>query len=247
MADELVNAHHRGHGRSRVPKGTSIIEAAKQAGVLVPHYCYHPALPVAGVCRMCLVEVEKAPKLAPACATAVAEGQVVHVNSDKRSEGAQGRARVAAHQPSARLPDLRSGRRVRAAGLRLRPCCKGAGAPRRGCRRDAVRSPGSSVPLSWRRRSSPSSTAYSVSEAFGRRCDVDDTFSQARLFYAELRGAGAVRGRGRADSRRAPGADPLPLAGAERGPPVGVLPFMRRIARDPEVMGQYAMTRWTGS
>jgi NADH-quinone oxidoreductase subunit G len=58
-----------------------IIEAAKQAGVLVPHYCYHPSLPSPAVCRMCLVEVEKAPKLMPACVTAVAEGQVVHVNS----------------------------------------------------------------------------------------------------------------------------------------------------------------------
>ena len=103
----------------QVPEGTSILEAAKQAGVLVPHYCYHPGLPVAGVCRMCLVEVEKAPKLAPACATAVAEGQVVHVHSEKALEGAKGRARDAAHQPSARLPDLRSGRRVRAAGLHV--------------------------------------------------------------------------------------------------------------------------------
>ena len=41
-----------------VPAGTSILEAAKQVGVLIPHYCYHPALPVAGVCRLCLVEVE---------------------------------------------------------------------------------------------------------------------------------------------------------------------------------------------
>jgi len=64
-----------------VPKGTSIIEAAKQAGVLIPHYCYHPSLPSPAVCRMCLVEVEKAPKLMPACVTTVTEGQVVHVNS----------------------------------------------------------------------------------------------------------------------------------------------------------------------
>ena len=70
--------------------GTSILEAAKQAGVLIPHYCYHPGLPVAGVCRMCLVEVEKAPKLAPACATAVAEGQVVHVHSDEALEARKG-------------------------------------------------------------------------------------------------------------------------------------------------------------
>jgi NADH-quinone oxidoreductase subunit G len=73
-----------------VPEGTSIIEAAKQAGILIPHYCYHPGLPVAGVCRMCLVEVEKAPKLAPACATAVAEGQVVHVHSEKSLEARKG-------------------------------------------------------------------------------------------------------------------------------------------------------------
>jgi NADH-quinone oxidoreductase subunit G len=73
-----------------VPAGTSILEAAKAAGVLIPHYCYHPGLPVAGVCRMCLVEVEKAPKLAPACATAAAEGQVVHVHSDKALEARKG-------------------------------------------------------------------------------------------------------------------------------------------------------------
>lgn len=73
-----------------VPDGTSILEAAKTAGVLVPHYCYHPGLPVAGVCRMCLVEVEKFPKLAPACATAVGEGQVVHVHSPKALEARKG-------------------------------------------------------------------------------------------------------------------------------------------------------------
>jgi NADH-quinone oxidoreductase subunit G len=73
-----------------VPNGTSILEAAKAAGVLIPHYCYHPGLPVAGVCRMCLVEVEKAPKLAPACATAAMEGQVVHVHSDKALEARKG-------------------------------------------------------------------------------------------------------------------------------------------------------------
>ncbi len=64
-----------------VPKGTLVIEAAKQAGVLVPHYCYHPGLPVAGVCRMCLVEIEKQPKLSIACATQVAEGMVVKTQS----------------------------------------------------------------------------------------------------------------------------------------------------------------------
>jgi NADH-quinone oxidoreductase subunit G len=73
-----------------VPEGTTILEAAKVAGILIPHYCYHPGLPVAGVCRMCLVEVEKAPKLAPSCATTVAEGQVVRVHSEKSLDARKG-------------------------------------------------------------------------------------------------------------------------------------------------------------
>ena len=73
-----------------VPEGTSLLEAAKLVGILIPHYCYHPGLPVAGVCRMCLVEVEKAPKLAPACATSVMEGNVVHVHSPKALDARKG-------------------------------------------------------------------------------------------------------------------------------------------------------------
>lgn len=86
---KMVNLTVEGRQIS-VPEGTSILEAAKAAGVLIPHYCYHPGLPVAGVCRMCLVEVEKAPKLAPSCATSVAEGQVVHVHSEKAREARKG-------------------------------------------------------------------------------------------------------------------------------------------------------------
>jgi NADH-quinone oxidoreductase subunit G len=90
MADQAtVNLTVEGRAVS-VPAGTSMLEAAKLAGVLIPHYCYHPGLPVAGVCRMCLVEVEKAPKLAPACATSVAEGQVIHVHSEKAREARKG-------------------------------------------------------------------------------------------------------------------------------------------------------------
>src|SRR2546423_12302333 len=88
-APQTVNLTIEGRPVS-VPVGTSMLEAAKAAGVLIPHYCYHPGLPVAGVCRMCLVEVEKAPKLAPACATAAAEGNVVHVHSDKALEARKG-------------------------------------------------------------------------------------------------------------------------------------------------------------
>jgi NADH-quinone oxidoreductase subunit G len=91
MADAPAGVTLTIEGRQvTVPAGTSILEAAKHAGVLVPHYCYHPGLPVAGVCRMCLVEVEKAPKLAPSCATAVAEGNVVHVHSAKALEARKG-------------------------------------------------------------------------------------------------------------------------------------------------------------
>jgi NADH-quinone oxidoreductase subunit G len=86
---KMVNLTIEGRAVS-VPEGTMLLEAAKTAGVLIPHYCYHPGLPVAGVCRMCLVEVEKAPKLAPSCATAVGEGQVVHVYSEKALEARKG-------------------------------------------------------------------------------------------------------------------------------------------------------------
>src|SRR5437879_10609635 len=90
MADaELVTLTIEG-AQVRVPKGTTILEAAKQAGVLIPHYCYHPGLPVAGVCRMCLVEVEKAPKLQIACAIPVAEGMVVRTQSEPAKQGRMG-------------------------------------------------------------------------------------------------------------------------------------------------------------
>jgi NADH-quinone oxidoreductase subunit G len=89
MADELVNLTIDGAPVS-VPKGTLVIEAAKQTGVLVPHYCYHPGLAVAGVCRMCLVEVEKTPKLQIACSTEVAEGMVVHTQSPQAKAARMG-------------------------------------------------------------------------------------------------------------------------------------------------------------
>jgi len=63
--------------------GATIIEAALQNDIDVPHFCWHPALSVSGNCRMCLVEVEKVGKLAIACSTLAADGQVVHVNNDR--------------------------------------------------------------------------------------------------------------------------------------------------------------------
>ena len=67
--------------RSGLPKGTSILEAAKAVGIEIPYYCYHPGLSVVGNCRMCLVEIEKIPKLQPSCATPVAEGMVVRTRT----------------------------------------------------------------------------------------------------------------------------------------------------------------------
>jgi NADH-quinone oxidoreductase subunit G len=64
------------------PKLT-VIEAARKNGVHIPHFCWHPKLSVAGNCRMCLVEIEKIPKLAIACATQVADGMVVKTKSEK--------------------------------------------------------------------------------------------------------------------------------------------------------------------
>jgi ferredoxin len=46
-----------------VKKGTTVLQAAEKAGLLIPHYCYHPGLSIAGNCRMCLIEIEKMPKL----------------------------------------------------------------------------------------------------------------------------------------------------------------------------------------
>ncbi len=67
----------------------AVTERAKIQGK-IPRYCYHPALPVAASCRMCLVEVEKAPKLMTACSTPAADGMVVHTRSEKVLTGRKG-------------------------------------------------------------------------------------------------------------------------------------------------------------
>ncbi|WP_324667854.1 2Fe-2S iron-sulfur cluster-binding protein [Geochorda subterranea] len=61
----------------QVAPGTLVVEAARQAGVHIPVFCYHPKLKPVGVCRMCLVKVERMPKLVPACTTPVTDGMVV--------------------------------------------------------------------------------------------------------------------------------------------------------------------------
>jgi NADH-quinone oxidoreductase subunit G len=61
-----------------VPPGTLLVEAAKQAGIEIPVFCYHPKLKPVGACRMCLVEIEKMPRLQTACTTPVSEGMVAN-------------------------------------------------------------------------------------------------------------------------------------------------------------------------
>ena len=65
------------------PEGSMVIQVAQEAGVYVPHFCYHKKLSIAANCRMCLVDVEKAPKPLPACATPVTNGMVVRTRSEK--------------------------------------------------------------------------------------------------------------------------------------------------------------------
>jgi NADH-quinone oxidoreductase subunit G len=65
------------------PKGTLVIEAAKRAGIEIPAFCYYEGYSLQAACRMCLVEVEKAPKLLPGCTLPVAEGMVVRTDSPK--------------------------------------------------------------------------------------------------------------------------------------------------------------------
>ncbi|MBK5095354.1 MAG: (2Fe-2S)-binding protein, partial [Deltaproteobacteria bacterium] len=73
-----------------VPERTTVLEAAKTVGIEIPHYCYHPKLSIAGNCRMCLVEVEKFPKLQIACNTFVTDGMVVKSNTEKVRQAVTG-------------------------------------------------------------------------------------------------------------------------------------------------------------
>ena len=66
-----------------VAPGSVVIQAAELAGTFIPHFCYHKKLSIAANCRMCLVDVEKAPKPMPACATPVTQGMVVHTKSER--------------------------------------------------------------------------------------------------------------------------------------------------------------------
>jgi len=72
-----------------VAEGCMVMHAAEKAGTYIPHFCYHKKLSIAANCRMCLVDVEKAPKPMPACATPVTQGMVVRTQSDKAIKAQQ--------------------------------------------------------------------------------------------------------------------------------------------------------------
>jgi NADH-quinone oxidoreductase subunit G len=73
-----------------VLEGSTIMHAAEKAGTYIPHFCYHKKLSIAANCRMCLVDVEKAPKPMPACATPVTQGMVVHTKNEKAIKAQKG-------------------------------------------------------------------------------------------------------------------------------------------------------------
>jgi NADH-quinone oxidoreductase subunit G len=72
-----------------IAEGSMIMHAADKAGTYIPHFCYHKKLSIAANCRMCLVDVEKAPKPMPACATPVTQGMIVRTKSDKAIKAQQ--------------------------------------------------------------------------------------------------------------------------------------------------------------
>ena len=82
MSDDRVKIEVDGQ-TIEARKGAMLIEATDAAGIYVPRFCYHKNLSVAANCRMCLVEVEKAPKCMPACATPIMDGMKVFTRSPK--------------------------------------------------------------------------------------------------------------------------------------------------------------------
>lgn len=74
----------------QVPKGSTVMQACKALNIEIPHFCYHERLSIAGNCRMCLVEVEKAPKPVASCHWPVAEGMVVHTTSKTTTDARKG-------------------------------------------------------------------------------------------------------------------------------------------------------------
>ncbi len=84
----MIEVHIDGK-KVEVAEGSMVMHAAEAAGTYVPHFCYHKKLSIAANCRMCLVDVEKAPKPMPACATPVTQGMIVRTKSEKAIKAQQ--------------------------------------------------------------------------------------------------------------------------------------------------------------
>ena len=143
MSAPILNLEVDGR-QVQVSPGSTVMDAAHKLGIYVPHFCYHKKLSIAANCRMCLVQVEKAPKPLPACATPAAEGMKVYTASPLAVQAQKSVMEFLLDQPSARLSDLRPGRRMPAPGPggRLRALCV---ALHRGEARRLPQEPGAAV------------------------------------------------------------------------------------------------------
>ena len=83
----------------QAPAGTLLIEACKSVGIEVPSFCYYPNLSLQGACRMCLVKVEKMPKLQTACTTVVGEGMIVTTDSLEIHQARKSMVRLESKEP----------------------------------------------------------------------------------------------------------------------------------------------------
>ena len=73
-----------------VEEGLTVMQACESAGIEIPHFCFHERLKIAGNCRMCLVEMERAPKLIASCAMPVSEGMVIKTDTPKVKKSREG-------------------------------------------------------------------------------------------------------------------------------------------------------------
>jgi len=89
MATDLVTVTINGRP-VRAPKGTLLVDAAAGAGIEIPVFCYHPKLKPVGACRMCLVSIEKMPRLQTACTTPITDGMIVHTNTPEVTSAQNG-------------------------------------------------------------------------------------------------------------------------------------------------------------
>ena len=88
-AQDMVNVTIDGK-QAAIPAGATIIQACERVGVEVPRFCYHERLSIAGNCRMCLVEVERSPKLVASCAMPIMPDMVIKTNTDKVKKAREG-------------------------------------------------------------------------------------------------------------------------------------------------------------